>query len=140
MKKHVLLALAVLLAAGFSTQSLAAQGATGPTAPVRPALTQAQIVKMKADRDAARTTMKSQRDQMKGLTDQLSAELKKKPVDKNRINDLTKQIDIQRDTMQIQMMQMMMSQNPNLKPADQTRYNNMIQKAKDRLAKRQSAP
>jgi hypothetical protein len=134
MKKYGIYLMAVVLAAGFSTQALAA-----PAAPQRPALTQAQIAKIKADRETTRTAMTAQHAQMKALTDQLRAELKNKPVDRNKVNDLIKQIDIQRETMQVQQMQAMMDRNPNLKPEQKKRYSDMIQRAKDRLAKRQSA-
>jgi len=131
--------LAALLAVGFSTQGLAAPATSIPANAPRAALTQDQIAKIKADRAANRATMTAQRAQMKSLTDQLRAELKKKPVDRNKVNDLTKQLDIQWDTMQVQQMQMMMDRNPNLKPEQKKRYGDMVQRAKDRLAKRQAA-
>ena len=105
----------------------------------RPHLTQAQLDKMKADRAAKRQAMEARRSQMKGLNDQLRAEMQKKPADKDKIAALMKQIDIQRQTMRIQQMETMIKNRPDMKPADQQRYNDMIQKAKDRLAKRQQA-
>lgn len=136
MKKYGICVMAVLLAAGFSTQSPAAPN-LGGSREARPALTPAQIAQYKAARDANRAAMTAQRAQMKGLTDQLRAELKKKPADKNKIQSLINQIDIQRETMQIQQMDSMMKQRPNLTPAQQKRFNDMLQRAKDRLAKRQ---
>jgi Spy/CpxP family protein refolding chaperone len=133
MKKYGLFALTVLLAAGLAVQVLAA-----PPKPLPASLTPAQAAKMKADQDARRATMTAQRDKMKGLTDQLRAELKKKPVDRNKVNALIKQIDLQQATMQVQQMQMMMDQSSNLRPEQKKRYSDMIQKAKSRLAKRQA--
>jgi Spy/CpxP family protein refolding chaperone len=139
MRKYAMGILAVLLAAGFSTQVTAAPATSNPANSPRPALTQDEIAKRKADREAIRAAMTTQRAQMKNLTDQLRAELKKKPVDKNKVDALTKQIDIQRDTVRVQHMQMIMDHNPNLKPEQKKRYGDMIQKAKDRLAKKQTA-
>ena len=139
MKKYGMLVLAVLLAAGFSVPSLAAQKPGVSALPLRAPLTQAQIAKIKTDRDATRAAMTAQRDQMKGLTDQLRTELKKKPVDRVKVDALINQIDLQRDTMQVQQMQMMMDQSPNLNPEQKKRYSDMIKRSKDRLAKRQLA-
>ena len=142
MKKYGICVMAVLLAAGFSTQSIAAPNMGGSREAMmrqRPVLTPAQIAQYKAARDANRAAMTAQRAQMNGLTDQLRAEMKKKPADKNKIQSLMNQIDIQRETMQIQQMESMMKQRPNLTPEQQKRFNDMIQKAKDRLAKRQAA-
>lgn len=136
MKKSGVCILAILLAAGFSVQALAAPNF--PPLKPRPGLTQAQIDKMKADRDAKQAAMLAQRDQMKSLSDQLRAELKKKPADQARIKSLRNQMDLQRDTVHLRMMQDMQN-NPSLKPADKQRYNDTIQKIKERIARKQTA-
>jgi hypothetical protein len=130
MKKYNLLVLAVLLAAVFSTQALAAPPLPGTQ------LTPDQIAKIKADRQANRTAMGTQRAQTTALTDQLKIELKKKPVDSVKVKSLMDQISSQRDAMQIRQMEAM-SQRQGLKPADRTRYNDILKKMKDRQAKRQ---
>ena len=124
--------MAILLAAGFALPALAAVQPIKPPASIP--LTQAQIAQMKADRAA----MDSQRAQMKTLSDQLRSTLKSKPVDQNRVSSLTKQLNDLRDSMTLQRMQMM-SQRQNLTPAQQKRYSDMVQRIKDRQAKRQLA-
>ena len=136
MKKYGVCVLALLLAAGFSAQSLAAQAPAQPAS--RPGLTQDQIAKRKAGRDANQAAQKARFAQMKSLTGQLRAELKKKPADQARIKYLRDQLDIQRETMRLQILQNMLN-NPNIKPAARQRLNSNIQKIKDRIARKQSA-
>jgi Spy/CpxP family protein refolding chaperone len=133
MKKFLMGFLAVLLAGGFFTQATAAP-ATGNAVPIKE-----RVAKIKADQAARKAAMEAERAPMKALFAQLRAELKKKPVNKNKVNDLNKQIDIQRETVQVKQMQSMMDNNPNLKPEQKKRYGERIQKAKDRLAKKKMA-
>jgi Spy/CpxP family protein refolding chaperone len=105
----------------------------------RPALTPEQIAQYKAKREAARAAVNAQRAQTKALTDQLRAEMQKKPADKNKIQNLIRQIDIQRETLRLQQMQTMISQRKNFTPDQQKRYNDMITAEKAHLAKLQLA-
>lgn len=133
MKKPNLFAWAVILAAFFSLQALAAP------APKNPQLTPAQTAKINASRKVSRAEMNSQHAQSKVLSDQLRAELKKKPVDQAKVDSLLQQLMAQQEDMQIKQMESMMQQRPNMKAADRQRYKDTLTKMKAHRAKRQPA-
>ncbi len=132
MKNKFTLALAALLVSGFCAEVLAV-----PPPPTRPPLTPAQVSKIR--RSAKPRTLSPQQQEMKQLTDQLRAELKKNPVDQAKIDDLTKQIDDRRNAMQVERMQSMLN-NPNLTPQQKQRYNDMLQRMKSRQGAPKTAP
>jgi hypothetical protein len=117
--------LALSLVLFFSAQGIAAPKTGHP----------AQIAKRKAARAAITATQAPQRAQLIALTGQLQAERKKKPVDQNRIDDLTRQITVQRETMRVEQLQLTLDRSANLKPAQKKREQARLQKMKDRLAK-----
>ena len=143
MKKYSLslLVLTVVLAAGFpaTSQAQTAPDTAAKIRPPRPALTQAQIAEIKTRREADRAAASAQQAQMKSVSDQLRAEMQKKPVDRNKVDGLRKQMELQLDIAHLQQMQAMANERPDMKPADKQRYEDMIQKTKDRIAREKTA-
>lgn len=131
MNKNITLALSALLGLGFSAQVLAA-----PPQPIGPRPTEAQLARIRANQPATKRALTPEQKQMRQLTAQLRAELKKKPVDHARVNDLIRQIDAQREAMQIKQMETMMD-NPRVSAKQKQRFSEMIQRAKARQAQQQ---
>ncbi len=127
--------LVCLLGLGFAAQVLAV-----PPQPSRAPLSEAQIAQIKAQRQARNRTLTPQQQQMQQLNAQLRADLKKKPVDRDKVGSLLKQIDAQRDAVQIENMQSELDNNKSLTPQQRQRFNEMIQKAKTRQAQQQQQP
>ena len=134
MKKYLIHALAALLGLGLAAQALAA-----PPLSNRPPLTPDQIAKIKANRQARQQTLTPQQQQMKQLSDQLRAELQKKPVDRDRVSDLLKQLDALRNAARIEQMQSLLDNNKNLSAKQRQRLTDSLQRAKARQPQQQPA-
>jgi len=132
MKKKLTYALTALLGLGFAAQVLASPPLPGN----RPPLTPEQIARIKASHQSKKRELTPAQQQMKQLTDQLRAEMRKKPVDREKVNSLVQQINAQRDTARIEQLQTRLN-DPSLPPQQKQRYTNMIQRMKAHQAPQQ---